>query len=141
MLEQCGNMWKIVDADARCVTTNGVVKSNGNAVMGRGVAMQARQRYIGVDRELGQLLRARGNHVHKLAEDLVSFPTKNDWRHISSRVLIERSARELVALADAEGWNRVLLPRPGCGAGGLRWVEVQPIIAPILDDRFVVVSL
>jgi O-acetyl-ADP-ribose deacetylase (regulator of RNase III) len=55
--------------------------------------------------------------------------------------LIARSAVELAALATAQGWTRVALPRPGCGFGGLSWSEVKPAIEPLLDDRFLVVTL
>jgi len=40
-----GNLWEI-EADWRVITTNGFVKKDGRAVMGRGVARQALQRYL-----------------------------------------------------------------------------------------------
>lgn len=39
-----GNIWTLYDSDPTCyicITTNGFVKSNGEAVMGRGTALQA----------------------------------------------------------------------------------------------------
>lgn len=140
MREARGDMWAL-PADVRAVTTNGIVKSNGAAVMGRGVALQAQAHFHGCDLVLGQLLQEGGNHVHVLCEDLVSFPVKHHWRDPADPELIRRSAHELVALTDAHGWQRVVVPRPGCGAGQLHWSEVRAIIAPIFDDRFVVVDL
>ncbi|WP_275451504.1 macro domain-containing protein [Geobacter anodireducens] len=53
---------------------------------------------------------------------------------------IRRSAAELRALADREGWTRVIVPRPGCGGGGLAWQDVRPLLADILDDRFTMIT-
>jgi len=145
MLEERGDFWS-VPATYRCVTTNGVVRRDGRAVMGRGTALEAVRRNPSIDlpRVLGDLLRSRGNHVHLLSPtNLVSFPTKHSWRECSDLALIRQSALELARLVaelrlgpDA----RVVLPRPGCMSGGLRWEDVRPVIAPILSDkRFVVI--
>lgn len=50
--------------DAVCVTTNGIVKANGEAVMGAGIAKEA-NRY-NLARELGTRLRAGGNHCYMI---------------------------------------------------------------------------
>jgi hypothetical protein len=47
---------------------------------------------------------------------------------------------ELVELADRCHWQEIILPQLGCGSGGLAWRDVRPLIAPILDDRFVVIT-
>jgi len=54
--------------------------------------------------------------------------------------LIWKSSLELMELIKANKWDRVLLPRPGCGAGELDWNEVKDMIAPILDDRVITVT-
>lgn len=60
---------------------------------------------------------------------------------VADPALIAQSCLELVALADAHGWRRVLLPRPGCGAGGLDWAhDVRPRLCDLLDDRFTVIT-
>jgi hypothetical protein len=51
-----------------------------------------------------------------------------------------RFTGELLALAERSGWPRVVLPRPGCGGGGLAWKDVKPLLAPVLDDRFIVIQ-
>lgn len=145
MRELTGDLWE-VEADARAITTNGFVKTNGRAVMGRGVAAQALQRFPDINWTLGRLIAANGNHVGMLgwAGDLrswlLSFPVKHHWRQMADLALIERSARELIWVADECKFNTVVLPRPGCGNGGLRWEDVKPVIEPLLDDRFVVVE-
>ena len=92
------DIWSLADrADAICITTNGLTKANGEAVMGKGIALQARQRFPGIDRVLGDHLRARGNvpGIINVNPAIVSFPTKNDWRDKSDLDLIEKSARKL----------------------------------------------
>ena len=52
--------------------------------------------------------------------------------------LIVASAKLLVELADTfPSWETILVPRFGCGAGELAWEDIQPLVAPILDDRFI----
>lgn len=152
MLERKGNLWTL-PADARCITTNGVIRpSDGAAVMGKGCALEAHGRFPGVANYLGLLLHDHGNHVHQLMQApkvpmgtgvwvLLSFPTKNHWRDNADLDLIRQSCAELMEVADLNpGWQTILLPRPGCGAGKLAWPVVQRAIAPLLDDRVVVVA-
>ena len=142
-----GDIWHAPKGghSAVCVTTNGVCKKDGSAVMWAGIAKQARDRYR-ADRLLGERLRQHGNHVQDLGLypsadgipfHLVSFPTKHHWRDGSDLELIKRSARELVMLADREGFTDVSLTPPGCALGGLEWEgQVCPALYPILDARF-----
>lgn len=144
MREQQTDIWS-TNAQAICVTTNGYVTASGRGVMGRGVALQAKARFAGIERVLGAHLKTNGNPVGKLiwggrdGQTIVAFPVKHTWEKPADPILIHRSALELVMLADAEKWERVVLPRPGCGNGRLKWEVVKPLIEPFLDDRFLVV--
>lgn len=158
-----------MDADAYCITTNGFVKKNGSAVMGRGIAKQVADIYPDLPEILGKLLKNKGNIVHILKdlgnEYIVSFPVKPSYTfsngsnvvsHASTRYpigafvpgyhakaqldIIERSCIQLVQLTDKQSWNRVILPYPGCGAGELNWDDVRLILEQHLDDRFVAVT-
>ena len=71
--------------DAICITTNGFVKKNGEAVMGRGCAAQAKKMLVGVDKALGSAIKRAGNRVQHLCSygdltagkiQLYSFPVK-----------------------------------------------------------------
>ena len=147
MLQMKKNLWRC--DNAICITTNGHVKKNGRAVMGRGVALQALEHISEVDFTLGQLITRMGNHVHYIcrvrdftvgALYVFSFPVKRHWKGRASLQLIERSAVELCALVDTGKFgDRIHVPRPGCGAGGLDWEEVRPILEKYFDDRFVIV--
>lgn len=140
MLEQRGDLWTFADAGHWvAITTNGDVVSSGRAVMGKGVAKDAARRIPGLPLMLGAQLRRYGNHVHVFSvEQLLTFPTKRTWREVSDLALIARSANELVEMVDKWNLSRVYLPRPGCGAGHRAWAEVKPLLAPVLDDRFIV---
>lgn len=110
--------------------------------MGAGVALQARTRYPEIEAVLGKLIMTRGNHVHSLGHNLISFPTKTHWNLHRDLDLITRSAHELFIMADfLPDAKRVLMTRPGCGIGKLSWSVVKQRISPILDDRFNVVYL
>lgn len=130
-----GDLWKY-PADWRIITTNGFVKKNGEAVMGRGTAWQAKTKYPEFAIRFGEFLKNHGNHVGIFKDiKLLTMPTKHHWIEDSDLVLIERSCIELVSLPYQETF---VMPRPGCGNGKLLWSEVKLIIEPILDDRFTV---
>ena len=125
----------------RCITTNGVVNKLGYLVMGAGVAKLAKRRFRELPYLLGQKIDERGNHVYIIDEyGMASFPTKHHWKDDSDINLIVQSCRELLHIS--KKWDYVILPRPGCGLGGLAWNEVKPIISEILhQDKFIVVHL
>lgn len=144
MIEVTGDLW-IFPADLRVITTNGFVKKNGEAVMGRGCAKEAALKWPDLPLKLGYSITQSGNHVFYLIEELCSFPVKHNWWEKADKELIERSARELLDFIDYRAafdqpFKSILLPRPGCGNGQLDWKDVKPIIEPILDDRFYVIT-
>lgn len=139
--EVVGNIWQF-DCTMRVVPTNGFVKKSGLAVMGAGLAKQAAARYPNLPEVLGRCIEFGGNHVHVIRHDLISFPTKDNWWDDSDISLIERSALELIGIAQKQDYKLVALPRVGTGNGKLRWTHVKPILADILGDdpRFVIVD-
>jgi hypothetical protein len=139
MIETIGDLWEEHAAGAWvAVTTNGDVNKKGFAVMGRGVALQAAQRYPTLPIQLGDALRA-GNQVHVFpALRIVTLPTKHHWRDAADLGLIERSLEQLVRWLDTVPVPRIVVPRPGCGSGGLQWRDVEPLMRH-LDDRIEVI--
>ncbi len=141
MKEIRGDIWEYRASAIVAITTNGQVSRSGKAVMGRGVAAQAALLFPDMAQLLGRRLVEGGNHVHYLGENIVSFPVEHSPYQVPDLGLIERSAQELVALADEQGWRSVVVPRPGCGGGGLSWDEVRPLLDRCFDDRFTVISV
>lgn len=133
--------------DAVCVTTNGIVKRDGNAVMGAGIAKQANDMFH-VSKKLGDYINKYGNRPFNLGAVkrggevfyLFTYPTKYNFKDDSDINLIVKSAEYLMEMADKFKVNNIFLPPPGCGLGNLNYeVTVKPWISNILDDRFVIV--
>jgi hypothetical protein len=140
MEEISGNLWDYQGRAILALTTNGSLSRDQRAILGRGCARQAGERFPDLAQRLGALLHERGNHVHELGAGLVSFPVEETAWSLPDPRLIRRSAQELRALADRAGYGLVIVPRPGCGYGGLNWPEVRPLLADLFDERFLVIS-
>lgn len=141
MLETIGDIWEYADCGCIIViTTNGSLTRDGRGIVGRGVARQASIRFPGLAEKLGILLAERGSHVFDLGCGVVTFPVEETAWSLPDLRIISRSAEELRRLVDRSGWERIVVPRPGCGGGGLAWHEVMPLLEPCFDHRFLVIS-
>jgi len=158
MRETTGDLWQLADyyrADMVCVTTNLRRAGSGRAVMSAGVAKHVRDNIRLVttkeyqtplpDARYGEMLRKHVFNTTVIGRvigatyKLVAFPTKIDWRNPSDLDLIVRSAHHLSDLAYPG--DICLLPRPGCGLGGLSWEdEVRPRIRHLMHDGIIVVG-
>lgn len=141
MHEAVGDIWDYAGRGVIAITTSSSLAGDGRAVVGRGVARQAAARFPGLAEKLGRLIMEQGNHVFDLGDGLVSFPVEETAWSLPDLHIIARSAQELRALVDAAGWRRIVVPRPGCGGGGLAWREVRPLLEPWFDQRFTVIVL
>lgn len=140
MFETVGDIWEYTATGVIVITTNGSLTRDGRATFGRGVAKQAALRYSWLAEKLGRLLAEQGNRVFDVGCGVVTFPVEETaWSQPDLRI-IARSARELRLLADRLGWERIVVPRPGCGGGGLFWKDVQPLLEPYFDHRFIVIN-
>jgi len=125
------------------ITTNGFIKNDGTAVMGRGNAAQA-VRIFRDDQEinlpdlLGRSLKIRGNVVSHLTGQLYSFPVKEHWADIASIRLIKKSIERLKEIIKQDSNRCYILPRPGCGNGQLKWSKVKPLLEDLPDNVWVI---
>ena len=164
MIEIKGNLFN-EQCDALCITTNGFIKKNGNCVMGRGCAKQAADYWPQLPKIIGQNISNYGNIVFNLffsdGKQLLTFPVKPifvifdgkncvkhmknkfnigdsvpGWAAVADIKLIKTSATQLVTIVNNYKWDKIVIPRPGCGAGELSWSVVKHELDKILDDRF-----
>jgi hypothetical protein len=140
MLETVADIWKYSSSSVIVITTNGSVTLDGRAIFGHGVARQAATRFPCLAEKLGRLLKEKGNHVYDLGGGIVSFPVEETPWSLPDLRIIARSAQELQELADFCGWQKIVVPRPGCGGGGLAWKDVKPLLQACFDQRFLVIS-
>ncbi len=133
--EVAGNIWDWHERGHWVVVpTNGTVRADGACVMGRGLALEANRRFPGLARTVGQWIARHGNRVAVVpAYRLFTLPVKDDWRNLASIHLIRDSLRDLVYAREVRGGDDpqlraldVVLPRVGCGSGGLEWGRVRP---------------
>ncbi len=119
-----------------------VIPVNCRGVAGCGLAKQAKQRYPRWFEEYRAFCLSHQLSIGRLAlhgnEDrwLISFPTKDDWRSPSRLADIETG---LCALSrQSEFFISVMtvlaVPKLGCGAGGLAWCDVKPLMERYLDS-------
>lgn len=143
MKEIIGDLWDyLIDDNFIVIPTNGDINQKNLAVMGRGLAKQAVDRYgETISRRLGKNLKVWGNNVTYISNHIISFPVKHHWQDDADITLIRKSCEQLGDFVNLLGCKKVYLPRVGCGKGRLEWSDVQPVLSELLDDRFVVVSL
>jgi O-acetyl-ADP-ribose deacetylase (regulator of RNase III) len=118
---------------------------NTRGVMGKGIALQVKQRWPEVDRAY----RAASKHgdvtlgcMHVVERGgfgegprfVVNFPTKDHWRSRSKLSDIEAGLVDLRATIEKLGIRSIAIPPLGCGNGGLEWADVRPLIETALDD-------
>lgn len=133
-----GDIWDAHKDSWVCITTNGMLKQDGTAVMGAGIAKEAADRFPDLPRRLGENISKYGNRLFIYRDiRIITFPTKHDWKDKSDLELIRKSCRELMEVAHKFGIERISLPKPGCSNGGLSWDDVRPAIEPILDASIV----
>lgn len=137
------------------ICTNIGWKKDGSNPMGAGVARVAAEKYPDLPAWYGGRCRKYGERTAVTpyySGNLFMFPTKPlneeqpwmSWRNDACISLIMKSCRQLVKLADMLEENYFMtsigLPLPGCGNGNLMPRDVLPILADLLDDRFVLLE-
>lgn len=151
MKEIVGNLWYYFGKSGYqiVITTNGFVRKDGCAVMGRGCAFEAARKFPDLPKLLGKSLRKNGNIVKLFRPDskrdasrpermLLVFPVKHNWYDDADVELIKKSALVLKAAALFSPEIKYVLPRPGCGNGNLAWEDVKPLLQDLPDNVLVI---
>lgn len=138
-----GNIWDYHDkGKVIAITTNGIINTKGELVMGKGIALEAKLRYPDLPRRLGVLVGLTGNYPYYVKKyNLFSLPTKHNWKDKSDIELIKRSLYYISDYCRVHFFpNKVYIPKIGCGCGGLDWKDVKPLIEELYEKYFIVVD-
>ena len=126
----------IFDSPAQ-VLTNTV---NCVGVMGKGVALEFRNRFPQMFSDYKTKC-AQGNVKpgqpylwENDSAQVLNFPTKRHWRDNSLLQDIEDGLKYLASSYQRMGIQSMAMPALGCGLGGLKWSEVQPLISKHLGS-------
>jgi hypothetical protein len=127
------------------IPTNGDWNRFGEAVMGRGLALQAKTNFPLLPKMLGNLLKKHGNIGFEFPMwNLFTFPVKIHWSEQANLELIEQSTKDLeeFELCIKSKINfplPIYLPKVGCGNGKLDWADVKPILEKYLNpEKFII---
>lgn len=146
------DIWDIHDQGyIICVATNGMVKPNGENVMGGGTAFDCARRYPNFPLWLGQKIKLFGNNVfYNFETKIFTFPTKEHFKDPSSLSLIEKSCEQLCVKKDKlilskfknAGDMKIFLPVPGVGLGNLSIEVVFPILKRFFagDQKIIIIQ-
>lgn len=138
MILEKGNMWDVFgETDIFMITTNPIQRNDGAVVMGRGIALQAKERFPQLPYDFGYMLTRYKDNVGYIGnydyQRIYWFMVKDHWRNHASLEIITRSVertKHLFELSD----ERVDLNFPGIGNGRLQRNDVLPILETLPDN-------
>lgn len=139
-----GNMWNAFkNSDAFCITTNSYIRNDGEVVMGRGIAKQAKNLFDDLPLALGNKIEESCGHLGTYGilpsnrndiDKMVAFQVKTHFKNDATVGLIENSAKALGRMAHKYDGKRFDLNFPGIGNGGRDQSEVMPIVKELPDN-------
>jgi len=117
-------------------------------VMGKGIALEFKQRFPKMYKDYEERCRAKQVRLGQpyLFKDLVgpwvlNFPTKDHWRSVSRLQDITAGLEYLRRHHRAWGITSLAVPPLGCGHGGLEWRVVGPTLYRHLSELDIPVEL
>jgi uncharacterized protein YwgA/O-acetyl-ADP-ribose deacetylase (regulator of RNase III) len=124
------------------------VTVNCVGVMGKGIALEAKQRYPDVFKEYaglcanGRMRMGEPIYLSRLiGPSFLLFPTKDHWRSVSKLSDIERGLAYLREHTTQWRIRSLAVPPLGCGNGGLEWAVVGPALYRGLSELDIPVFL
>lgn len=114
---------------------------NCEGVMGKGLAVEFKRRWPAMFREYNQMCRKHDFfpgriwlYRNRALPNILLFATKYFWNKPSQLDWIEMGLDSFVRCATTLEIASVAFPRLGCGNGGLRWEDVQPVMEDYLGE-------
>ena len=110
---------------------------NCYGVMGKGLALQFKRAYPEMFKSYVRScawLKPGLLHKHEVSPErcIINFPTKDHWKDPSKVAYVVAGLDALRAMIERDGIRTLALPALGTGAGGLDWLEVEPLIVSVL---------
>lgn len=108
-------------------------------VMGKGLALAVRRRYPVVFDKYVAACKSGKMQIGKLqlvkTKDrwILNFPTKKHWRGASKLEFIEAGLKKFATTYRRRHIVSVAFPPLGCGHGGLKWGQVEPLMRRYLQ--------
>jgi hypothetical protein len=102
--------------------------------MGKGIAVQFRNKFPAMYEEYRQLCADGSYRVGDVFDynygsgHIYNLGTQASWRTQAKLEYIRSSVEKMLALAQADGVDRIALPAIGAGLGGLEWDEVKAVL-------------
>lgn len=139
-----GNLWNDKDAELVLITTNSYVTKGGNLVMGRGAALELKNKYPWMATYFGnEIMKTCGNlgeynlmlTLGRWQEFRIygAFQVKYHFKDRANLELISRSVNKLNDYIEKSKIERVSMNYPGIGYGGRTEDEILPIIEKLSD--------
>jgi O-acetyl-ADP-ribose deacetylase (regulator of RNase III)/uncharacterized protein YwgA len=104
-------------------------------IMGKGIALEFKKRFPEMFKDYEERcnrkeIRVGQPYLYKslFGQQIVNFPTKEDWRSVSKISDIERGLDYLAAHYKKWGITSIAIPPLGCGNGQLQWKVIGPLI-------------
>lgn len=133
-----GNMFTDHDkGDYLFVTTNSYIKKDGSLVMGRGAALEAKNLFRYIDKQLGNMISKHetpDEYGLVLTSCLGAFQVKRHFRDAADLDLIRMSTAKLKELAESNPELTYSINFPGIGFGWRDIEEVMPIIETLPNN-------
>lgn len=139
-----GNMWSVfTSVDLFCITTNSIIRKDGELVMGRGIAQQARNKFPGLGLALGTAISEAGmnSKIYGLllspnwpVKKLAAFQVKVNWQAKADLDIVKESAKALGHWAKTNPDKTIALNFPGIGNGRLDYDDVLEIVKHLPDN-------
>lgn len=91
--------------------------------------------------DIGNILVVTAISIDKPLQHFLCFPTKEHWRNPSRMEYIEAGLPILAKTCVHLQLTSIAIPALGCGLGGLRWQDVNPVLIQYLGGHDMTVRL
>ncbi len=126
---------------------------NTVGVMGKGIALQFKERYPDNYRayhkackngeiQIGKMFVFREADLQQGEKTIINFPTKKEWYKKSQYNYIEEGLKDLVKTIREHDIESIAIPPLGCGNGGLKWGKIKELMEKYLtvpDDVNIII--